>query len=36
MYAHKYFLFLLGIPGEMGGAGEKGYPGDETYGIIMV
>lgn len=25
-----------GIPGEKGGFGEKGYAGEETYGIIII
>jgi len=26
---------FLGVPGEKGGIGEKGLPGDETYGIYI-
>jgi hypothetical protein len=33
---HINILFVLGIPGEKGALGEKGYPGEETYGIMIV
>ncbi len=30
------YLFISGMPGDKGGIGEKGFPGDETYGIFVV
>lgn len=34
MYVYEC-LFILGIPGEKGGIGEKGQDGEETYGIFV-
>jgi len=33
---HINILFVSGFPGEMGSLGEKGFPGEETYGIITI